>query len=144
MLIELWEHFRGYDKWIETDAKVESAKLVEVDLYGNKLRHKKKQGNRFGWRSECQISWLDEKGNRREGSLAADEESSLYQLCEGDTFKVRFDPKNSACFYARGLLESNVTRARKRVVWSVVMALGAVVVFAPEIIQLLSRLSNSK
>jgi hypothetical protein len=29
MLIEIWERLRGYDKWIETEAKIESSKVEE-------------------------------------------------------------------------------------------------------------------
>jgi len=32
MLIEIWEHLRGYDKWIQTEATIQSSDLAEVDL----------------------------------------------------------------------------------------------------------------
>jgi hypothetical protein len=32
MLIELWEHLRGYDKWIQTEATIQSTDLAEVEL----------------------------------------------------------------------------------------------------------------
>jgi hypothetical protein len=29
MLIEIWERLRGYDKWIKTEATVQSSELVD-------------------------------------------------------------------------------------------------------------------
>jgi hypothetical protein len=33
MLIEIWERLRGYDKWVQTEAKIESSNLEEVKTY---------------------------------------------------------------------------------------------------------------
>jgi hypothetical protein len=30
MLIEIWERLRGYDKWVQTEAKVESSQVEET------------------------------------------------------------------------------------------------------------------
>jgi hypothetical protein len=141
MLIELWEKLRGYDKWVEADAKIESAKLIEVKFPRSDDLNKSK-GNPIGWKSECRISWLDQNGNEHKDSFEADEESPLYQLCEGDTFRIRFDPENPAAFHVRGLLASNVTTAWKTVVWSVLLVLMATAFFAPEIFRLLARLGT--
>jgi hypothetical protein len=32
MLIELWERLRGYDKWVETQAMIKSARAGQVEV----------------------------------------------------------------------------------------------------------------
>jgi hypothetical protein len=113
MLIQLWERLRGYDKWVDAEAKIESAELAEVNFPGTRDRREKRTGP-IGWKSECRIFWRDPGGGQHQGWFEADEESPLYQLVEGDTLNIRVNPESPDHFYARPLLESNFASARKK------------------------------
>jgi hypothetical protein len=135
MLIELWERLRGYDKWIETEAEVKSSELLGIDFPGKDGHEKQK--NAIAWNSECRFVWQDYAGNEHIGSFVADEESSLYQLCDGEKFSIRINPRNPEDFYVRGLLESDFARAWKAALWFTLMILILTLFFVPEIFRLL-------
>jgi hypothetical protein len=136
MLIELWECLRGYDKWIETEAEVKSAELSEINFPGSKDR-RNKQENAIAWNSECRFVWQDPAGVQHAGSFVADEESSLYQLSEGEKFSIRINPRNLEDFYIRGLLESDVMSAWKTALWFTMLILILTLFLVPEIFRFL-------
>jgi hypothetical protein len=136
MLIELWERLRGYDKWIETEAEVKSAELSKITFPGSK-DPRKKQENAIAWNSECRFVWQDPTSEQHAGSFVADEESSLYQLSEGEKFSIRINPRNPEDFYIRGLLESDVMSAWKAVLGFTLMFLILTLFFLPEIFRFL-------
>jgi hypothetical protein len=50
MLIELWEHLRGYDKWTPAVATVQS---TELSRFGEIGGDKSKAPLAVGWKSRC-------------------------------------------------------------------------------------------
>lgn len=117
MLIEFWERLRGYDKWIETEAKIESSDIHEADIknqYGQTMVREYDAGDR--------IAWSDAQGGQHQGKFSADEESPLYQLVDGNTFTIRYNPARPDRFYNRDLMRSEF----KVAVWSTVIGLGSI------------------
>jgi hypothetical protein len=104
MLIELWERLRGYDKWVETKAIVESAdqkKTTLVNRYGNKTDK---------WTSDDVIVWTDAQGHKQYADFTVDEPSKLFQLIDGETVTIRYNPSRPEEFYYRDLLRYRVRR----------------------------------
>jgi len=141
MLIEIWERIRGYDKWIQTEAKVASSDLIEIDF--PLAQHRTSQPHAaLGWKSTCQIVWSDHNCNQHSGSFEAVEESPLYQLCEGESISIRFNPTNPDQFYVSGLLHSNVLSGLKATLWTIILVLVLIAFFVPEIFRFLSSFSH--
>jgi hypothetical protein len=104
MLIEIWERLRGYDKWIQTEAKIKSSELAEVEI--GRIRP-----NRFSdsepideWHSTCGLAWTDTVGGQHTDQFEVAENSPLFQLYDGQTVTIRYNPTNSNQYYLRGLL----------------------------------------
>jgi hypothetical protein len=96
MLIEIWERLRGYDKWIQTEARVESSKVEKrKDSYG-------------GWVATNVISWKDQSGETQTSGFSVPGDSPLYQLIGGETVTIRYDPAKPNEHYFRELLRSKV------------------------------------
>jgi len=113
MLIELWERLRGYDKWVETEAKVESSserrQLVDHFLPPFKstdIEYERVVGD--------VITWVDNRGEHQYATFDVTVEGKLYQLEEGDVVTIRYDPTQPDRFYYRDLLRYKINAA----VWS--------------------------
>lgn len=124
MLIEIWEHLRGYDRWMPTVATVQSTELSRVGEIGN---DKSKPPIALGWESVCKITWLDQNQVERTAIFQAYEESPLYQLVEGNTVEIRFNPTNPSEYYLRGLIESGVIRTWRLTVYAVLLTVLGIV-----------------
>jgi hypothetical protein len=92
MLIELWERLHGYDRWTPAVATVQSTKLSPVGELGS---DKSNRPPGLGLKSVCKIRWKDQNQNEHTAAFQAFEESPLYQLPEGDTVNIRFNPAKS-------------------------------------------------
>jgi len=104
MLVELWERLRGYDKWIEADAKIESSKVEQAE-------HVDRGGNvSYTYASGDQVVWTDSRGGRQRADFKVDDESPLYQLVGGETVNIRYNPAKPEEFYFRDLLRSRMRR----------------------------------
>jgi hypothetical protein len=104
MLIEMWERLRGYDKWVETQAKIESSNVKRTS-------HTDRAGNvSYTWSSGDTLVWADSQGDQRRAEFKVDDESPLYQLVGGESVTIRYDPQNPDHFYFRDLLQSRVRR----------------------------------
>jgi hypothetical protein len=104
MLIELWERLRGYDKWVETDATIESSDVERTDYVD-------RAGNvSHTWASGDEVVWTDAHGKRESAKFKVDDESPLYQLVGGETVKIRYNPSKPEQYYFRELLRSRVHR----------------------------------
>jgi hypothetical protein len=128
MLIELWEHFRGYDKWTPAVAIVQSTTLSRVGEISQ--NDKSKPPLALGWESVCTIRWEDQNQIEHTAVFQAFEESPLYQLIEGDTVNIRFNPAKPSEYYLPGLIESGLTRTWKLTVYGlmlIVLAIGLIV-----------------
>jgi hypothetical protein len=94
MLIEMWERLRGYDKWVETEAAIKSSELAEVEV-------RRIRPNRFSeaepvdeWHSTCELAWTDKAGTQHTDQFEVAEGSPLFQLYDGQTVNIRYDPAN--------------------------------------------------
>jgi hypothetical protein len=125
VLIEIWERLRGYDKWIETEAKIESSDLSEAevasfrDRYGNDPKD-------YEWESTCWIRWTGADGKEHKNFYEVWEDSPLYQLYDGQSITIRYNPADAEQFYIRGVLKSQIVTTLK---WKILPA-AVVVAFA--------------
>jgi hypothetical protein len=117
MLIEIWERWRGYDKWVETEAKIESSEIHETDIknqYGQTMVKDYDAGDL--------ITWLDARGEKHQSKFTVDEVSPLYQLVDGQTFTIRYDPEHPERFYHPDVLRSQA----KALAWATLILLGGI------------------
>jgi hypothetical protein len=96
MLIEVWERLRGYHKWAETQAVLESAN-VEKDATGP-----------FDNLSAETLSWNDRTGQKHSAKFTVPDDSPLFKLAPGESVTIRYNPAAPAQFYLRELLRSRV------------------------------------
>jgi hypothetical protein len=132
MLIEMWERWRGYDKWVRTEAKIESSEIHETDIknqYGQTMVKDYDAGDL--------ITWLDARGEKHQSKFSVGEVSPLYQLVDGQTFTIRYDPEHPERFYHPDLL-----RYRAKVAaWATLVLLG-IIAFVAWFIWMSIRQSN--
>ncbi len=125
MLAKLWERMEGYDRWIPVEATIESSELAEVEVgpgagKGNKQPLKE-------WRSFCTISWVDSNGGEHKARFEVSEGSPLFQLYEGQTVAIRYDPGTPNEFYLPGVLKSKVVSTLTR--WTLIVVLALIALF---------------
>lgn len=108
MLIEIWERLRGYDKWIETEAKIESSNVEKTPIEG-------RSGTAIGYSyaSGDILTWTDRQGEKQYADFTAPDDSPLYQLIGGETVTIRYDPAHPDRFYYRDLLRTRIHTAVK-------------------------------
>jgi len=109
MLIEMWEHLRGYDKWAETNATIESSDPTYYRTRGKDLT-----------RSDDVIVWTDNAGEKHRAPFTVQVDSPLFQLVQGSKVSIRYNPADPEEYYFRELLQ---TRVRKALVTTAVAAL---------------------
>ena len=137
MLIELWEKFRGYEKWTETEAAViSSVPKPSGILEGGKTG---KNPSATQWNAAIRIGWKDVAGESYSEQFEVGEDSPLYQLCEGNTLSVRVNPRRPTEFYVRGLIESNVLRVWKGALTIAMLFLLMIGFFLPEILRVIAK-----
>lgn len=101
MPIELWERLRGYDKWIETQAKVKSSAEQKTEEYY--------RGRQIDvWSSDDQLVWVDTQGIEHSAELNVSEDSPLFQLIGGETVTIRYDPSDPDRYFYPDLLRGQV------------------------------------
>lgn len=106
MWLTVWEKLRGYDKWIEAEATVETpAPLRLPDA---------EQGDSSAWAGEILV-WTDRSGNRQSADFVVPDDCTLYQKVSGDTLVIRYDPRNPGRFYFRQLHRVRIRTTVKRV-----------------------------
>jgi hypothetical protein len=104
MLIELWEKFRGYDKWIQAKATIRSAQV-------NRTAHSDRRGrNYYTYASHDLLVWTDALGQQRTAEFKVDDESALYQLTGGESLVIRYNAISTDQFYCRELAQSKIRR----------------------------------
>jgi hypothetical protein len=113
MLIEIWERLRGYDKWIETEATIESTEVVHYDP------------QLPSGRSYCHhvILWTDSSGERHRSEYTAKEGMAVFQLVEGSTFTIRFNPVHPEEYYHRSLLQRDIRLTAEFAIFALVVTL---------------------
>ncbi|HZB87158.1 MAG TPA: DUF3592 domain-containing protein [Terracidiphilus sp.] len=102
MLIEMWEKLRGYDKWVETTAKIEASEMEKIPNTG-------RDGSTFyTYDSADLLTWIDTAGEKQHADFTVDDQSPLYQFVGGESVVIRYDPADPSRFYYRELLRSRV------------------------------------
>ena len=121
MLIELWEKLRGYDKWVETEAKIMSSQAEAIpNRYGETVN--------CAYDSNDTLTWVDAAGETQSAQFEVDEQSPLYQLIGGESVTIRYDPRDPSRFYFRELLRSQVNFAvRTALTAGVALVIGYVI-----------------
>jgi hypothetical protein len=117
MLIELWERLCGYDKWIETEAKIESSKPTYYEYRGRDLS-----------RSDDIMVWTDKVGEKHWAQFTASADSPLYQLVEDSTIGIRYNPADPEQYYFRELLPTRIRKVLSTVVVAALL-IAAVIFF---------------
>jgi hypothetical protein len=127
MLIEIWEHLRGYDKWIQTDATILSSELIDPVIerpQDGSLIIRNPIGNPFAhWLSKCGIRWTDPSGVSHTANYSVYERSRLFLLYEGQTVSIRFNPVRPAEFYLRPLYLDRLSSMLLSKLWLVCIAI---------------------
>jgi hypothetical protein len=113
MLVEVWERLCGYHKWTPTTATVLSSALAGVGLSGTVEGELQSDKIVVSWESHCRIVWKDQQGAEHTAVFEVDEESPLYQLCDGDSVDIRFNPQKPDDYYLPGLLQARLVGAWK-------------------------------
>lgn len=115
MLIEWWERLRGYDKWVEAEATVESSRIEMVPSPG--------RGSAIKQNDDVLI-WTDNNGERHRAYFEVQGvDTSLYELDKGSKIRIRYNPADPDQYYLRELL-------KKQVIGVVYYAFAAVTVTA--------------
>ena len=123
MLIELWEKLRGYDKWIDVTATIESSKV-------RKTQHNGRDGSvSYTYDSGDLLSWKDAQGAKHYAPFNVDDESPLYQLVGGEFVAIRYNPAYPDRFYFPDLLRSRVRYAFRCLVYGLALASFLVLIF---------------
>ncbi|MGA9673519.1 MAG: DUF3592 domain-containing protein [Terracidiphilus sp.] len=138
MLAEIWERLRGYDKWTATEATILSSKLVKMKPERPWKTGHKSQSPDGGWQSNCVISWTDALSSSHKGRYWVSEGSRLFQLYDGQTVGIRYDPANPVEYYLRELSRQKARFILKRVFLFVYLAFlcwRAVLDFGPSLVR---------
>jgi hypothetical protein len=137
LFVRTWEKLRGCDKWIDARALVLESRVRDLGMLGqpNSTDSKPIYSDVI-----VRISWTDDRGVSHSGELAAPEESPHFQLIEGDTVPIRYNPRAPSEFNVRGLASDQAASAVKKVVFAIVI--GAVVFavwFGPDLLIIFSK-----
>jgi len=100
MLIELWERLRGYNKWVQAEARVDSAAAIRRTLG---KRYQESPTSRASGRL---LVWKDQLGKKQVGVFVTLDTSPFYQLLDGETITIRYNPARPNHYYCRAHLLS--------------------------------------
>jgi hypothetical protein len=103
MLIEIWERLRGYDKWIQSEATIQLSELKDLGFGSFRKDSACRLGLYDQWQSKSDFCWIDKSGISHTGSFTVSERSPLFQVFEGQSIPIRFDPANPDKYYIREL-----------------------------------------
>jgi len=104
MLIKLWERIRGYDRWVQTDATIESSAMEDhVYDYRGQIKHQQT--------APCRVP----------------DDSPLYQLIGGEKVTIRYDPQNPEEYYFPELIKGRLRHFLLQF-GTVILFLGCIVV----------------
>lgn len=138
MIIEAWERLHGYNNWMPAIATVQASRLESAG-FGNS----NSAIRAIALQSVCKIVWQDHNRVSHTAEFEVFEESSLYQLCEGDKVDIRFNPAKPDEFYLPGLLQSKLAKTWKLTFYVVLFALVVIAIavawFGPAILDAVSH-----
>ena len=118
MLIEMWERLRGFDKWVEAEAQIISSEVQER-VYTNQMG---KTTHYYG--SGNVLTWTDQSGKEQSASFKVPDSSPLYQMVDGQSLRIRYNPKNSTEFYLRELFQSQLITGVKTGLLILIVLMG--------------------
>lgn len=129
MLIEIWERLRGYDKWIQAEATILSSKLAKSGVVPSDSDRFDKLCSKslwqiMRWHSTCTIRWADLSGTPHTARYAVGERSALFQLYDGQTVPIRYNPACPEEYYLRDLLINRTASRIKGIFWISLSALN--------------------
>lgn len=110
MLIEIWERLRGYDKWVATQATIESSDPTYYQSRGYDYS-----------RSDDVIVWTDSAGENHRAPFTVQVDSPLFQLVQGSKISIRYSPTDPEEYYLRDLLRTRVRKVLSTVVVAALM-----------------------
>jgi hypothetical protein len=118
MLIELWERLRGYDKWVPVEARIESTRVW-------------KRETRYGTVdcSDDVMLWTDPTGMNHRAPFTTQDGSPLFELIEGSTRAIRYNPADPEEYYCRELYEHNTALRLVSVVGTIGIIATAIFLF---------------
>ncbi len=118
MFTELWEGLRGYHKWTETQAVLESAAIEKTRIAG--------EGDKMKYSTAAAetLAWYDQGGQKHSAAFTVPEDSSLFKLVAGERVTIRYNPSQPNHFYLRELLRVKV----ERVAINIVVGIAAVLI----------------
>jgi Protein of unknown function (DUF3592) len=102
MLIEIWERLRGYDKWVQTEATVESSSIEKTPQLSRGASVS------YAYSSGDVLVWIDRQGAKQYADFNVPEGSVLYQLIGGERVQIRYNPNEPEKYYFPELLKSRV------------------------------------
>jgi hypothetical protein len=109
MLIELWEWLRGYDKWVETDAKIASADLQQIAHLG------RSGGVSYTYDvSGDTLVWKDMSGRCHSAEFRVSDKSPLFHLAGGEKVTIRYNPARPGQYYYPELLRARFVAAGRK------------------------------
>jgi len=101
MLIEIWERLRGYDKWIQTEARIKSSTVEQT----SRIR---KGARQFKWVTTKVITWTDSSGESQIAQYTVPGGSPMYQPTGGEMVTIHYNPAKPEEFYYREFLRTRV------------------------------------
>ena len=107
MLIEIWERLRGYDKWVQAEAKIESSDVNKTPV------RDRGQVVGYSYSSGDTLTWTDASGEKQYATFSVPDDSPLYQLIGGESVTIRYNPANPEQYYFRELLRTRIHTAFK-------------------------------
>lgn len=114
MLIEIWERLRGYCKWVQVEATIESSNMEETP-------HFDQSGHvSYSYASSDNLVWTDRQGQRRSAYISIPDDSPLYQFIGGETVSIRYDPAKPDQFYFRDLMRTRLHTLFQRTIASLI------------------------
>ncbi|MBB6143565.1 hypothetical protein HNQ77_001514 [Silvibacterium bohemicum] len=113
MMTKLWERVRGYDKWIETAATFEAAKV-------QKTPHNGRDGSvSYTYNSLDTISWTDQSGATHRAEFKVPDDSPIYQLVDRNQATIRYDPDQPDRFYYPDLFRTRIATVLQRIGYTI-------------------------
>ncbi len=114
MLIEIWERLRGYDKWIQTEARVISSKVERTS-------RRVKGGRQDIWIVTNTIVWTARQGQIQSAVFNLADISLLNYFVVGETVTIHYNPVKPSIYYLRELASLNL---RRRIKWTALLLAG--------------------
>lgn len=106
MWLAIWEKLRGYDKWPEIEATIQTPAP---------RRSPDSETSDESAESGDMLVWTDRSGNLQSADFIVPDDCTLYQKVSGDTVIIRYDPRNPSRFYFRQLHRIRIRSAAKRI-----------------------------